>query len=203
MPHVPSQSKQSARTIQMGTRHLICVYHKGRFQVAHYGQWDGYPSGQGITVLKFLIRPGNIERLKAGLEHTKIIVANTCEDFANLSEDDRQLLQSSASCSRDTGAKILDMVAQAGDADTAEGKIPIVLDLEFHKDGLFCEWVYVVDLDEEALEVYVGRFGLERRRLRPGSVRFGEDSGIGLIESFAFDSLPEDLQQLEVHDAEE
>ncbi|KAF2194392.1 hypothetical protein K469DRAFT_773578, partial [Zopfia rhizophila CBS 207.26] len=52
-----------------GTRHLICVFHKGRFVVAQYGQWDGYPEGQGVTLMKFLCVPINIQRLKDGLKH--------------------------------------------------------------------------------------------------------------------------------------
>ena len=38
----------------METRHLTLVYKNGAFKVAQYGQWDGYPSGQGLTALKFL-----------------------------------------------------------------------------------------------------------------------------------------------------
>ena len=37
----------------MGTRHLIAVMADGKYQVAQYGQWDGYPSGQGVSVLTF------------------------------------------------------------------------------------------------------------------------------------------------------
>ena len=38
----------------MGTRNLTVVYVDGEYRVAQYGQWDGYPSGQGMTCLKFL-----------------------------------------------------------------------------------------------------------------------------------------------------
>jgi len=32
----------------MGTRHLSMAYNKGgEVKVAQYGQWDGYPEGQG------------------------------------------------------------------------------------------------------------------------------------------------------------
>jgi len=37
----------------MGTRHLICVVKGKEYIVAQYGQWDGYPTGQGIGVLNF------------------------------------------------------------------------------------------------------------------------------------------------------
>lgn len=35
----------------MGTRNLTAVYLDGQYKVAQYGQWDGYPEGQGITAL--------------------------------------------------------------------------------------------------------------------------------------------------------
>ena len=38
----------------MGTRHLTVVVVDGIHRVAQYGQWDGYPDGQGVTVAAFL-----------------------------------------------------------------------------------------------------------------------------------------------------
>src|SRR3546814_20563425 len=38
----------------MGTRNLTCVVVDGAYKVAQYGQWDGYPSGQGATARAFL-----------------------------------------------------------------------------------------------------------------------------------------------------
>ena len=38
----------------MGTRHLIEVVSNNETKVAQYGQWDGYPSGQGVDILTFL-----------------------------------------------------------------------------------------------------------------------------------------------------
>lgn len=38
----------------MGTRNLTCVVVDGVYKVAQYGQFDGYPSGQGATALEFL-----------------------------------------------------------------------------------------------------------------------------------------------------
>ena len=38
----------------MGTRNLTAVYIDGEYKVAQYGQWDGYPEGQGMTALTFL-----------------------------------------------------------------------------------------------------------------------------------------------------
>jgi len=39
----------------MGTRNLTVVIYKGKPCIAQYGQWDGYPQGQGYTILDFLL----------------------------------------------------------------------------------------------------------------------------------------------------
>lgn len=38
----------------MGTRHLTMIYANGAYRVSQYGQWDGYPDGQGLTILTSL-----------------------------------------------------------------------------------------------------------------------------------------------------
>ena len=38
----------------MGTRHLICAISDDEYRIAQYGQWDGYPEGQGAAILEFL-----------------------------------------------------------------------------------------------------------------------------------------------------
>ncbi|KFZ10690.1 hypothetical protein V502_07986 [Pseudogymnoascus sp. VKM F-4520 (FW-2644)] len=191
----------------MGTRHLICVFYRGRFVIAQYGQFDGYPEGQGLTIVAFLHGAGNIERFKEGLEHTYTPTAEEVQEFEkalakqeqeywadwraaarrNVSVRDR-MRAVCPSMSRETSAGILDVVAKA----TAEAPVPICLGLEFIHDGLFCEWAYVVDLDAEVLEVF---HGLEKER--EGSVqRFkgvdGAEAGWvpALVKAFAFAELP-------------
>ncbi|KAI0895202.1 hypothetical protein F4806DRAFT_92401 [Annulohypoxylon nitens] len=53
----------------MGTRNLICVRANRKWAFAKYCQWDGYPTGQGVRLYKFLHIEGNIARLQAGLPH--------------------------------------------------------------------------------------------------------------------------------------
>lgn len=56
----------------MGTRHLVCVFYQGKWWIAQYGQWDGYPEVQGVRIFRFLSVARNIEDLKAGLAHVYV-----------------------------------------------------------------------------------------------------------------------------------
>ena len=47
----------------MGTRNLSLLKYNNKIIVAQYGQWDGYPSGQGKTILEFCRSTDNIEKL--------------------------------------------------------------------------------------------------------------------------------------------
>ena len=172
--------------------------------IAQYGQLDGYPEGQGLTVVAFLHSAGNIKLLKQGLAHTytpteeeveefqKALVKQDQEHWAAVLRGDvsvRERMKAACpSMSRETSAGILEVVAKA----TAEAPVPICLGLEFIHDGLFCEWAYVVDLDAEVLEVF---HGLEKER-EGSSQRFkgvdGAEAGWvpALVKAFAFAELP-------------
>lgn len=49
----------------MGTRHLIAVCIDGKYPIAQYGQFDGYPEGAGVDILNIL-RTISLADLKAG-----------------------------------------------------------------------------------------------------------------------------------------
>ncbi|KAK3311305.1 uncharacterized protein B0T15DRAFT_507877 [Chaetomium strumarium] len=164
----------------MGTRHLICVFWKGRWVIAQYGQFDGYPEVQGVRLFKFLSVAHNIERLRAGLDHVYYPTAEELEAIRDECAAFEQNLRDQGldwgfrtnvvkelypTLDRETSARILSIIArptQAAEEDGAEDvaeepkKFPVQLRLGFANDSLFCEWAYVVDLDQEVLEVYGG-----------------------------------------------
>lgn len=63
-------------------------------------------------------------------------------------EQSKMLNERFPELSRDTGAEILEIVANA------EREIALTDEHEFIKDSLFCEWAYVIDLDVKQLRVY-------------------------------------------------
>lgn len=142
----------------MGTRHITAVKVDGEIKISQYGQWDGYFTGAGAQVQAFL-KHANLEDFANKVRHlgeyTDEEVGQVWKDFgaddsgwvgmdiANKVEKYRPEL------SRDTGAEILELVAS--------GKVDKVsLDLEFRQDEVFCEYAYVVDLDNNTVEIECG-----------------------------------------------
>jgi hypothetical protein len=148
----------------MGTRNLTCVVKNGEFKVAQYCQWDGYPSGQGETIVEFIQRrlqdsEGLTIFNQRVLEVSEITIdelkakwvecsANPNSDMVSM-EVSHKFNEKYPQYHRDFGARILDYVF-----DNPNAKVR--LDVEFAGESLFCEWAYVLDLDNNVLEVYKG-----------------------------------------------
>jgi hypothetical protein len=123
---------------------MIGVVLDGEFKVGQYGQWDGYPSGQGTHVLGFL-KDTDIEVFKDKVRELRWIT----QPEINAVNADPNWTTNFPHLSRGAGAEILDMVLT--------GDVPFVFDQsDFALDSLFCEWAYVLDLDKGELEVYEG-----------------------------------------------
>ncbi len=147
----------------MGTRHMIGVVVDGDFKVAQYGQWDGFPDGQGQKIVDFLLSDrytGQRETFLAHLRAARFASpeevkaawiaagASPDSDMVGLDVADK-FKAANPQLSRDCGAKVLDYVLLC--------VAPVLKDSrDFAGDSLFCEYAYVLDMDGERLEVYRG-----------------------------------------------
>ena len=138
----------------MGTRNLTKVVMNGDIVVAQYGQWDGYPSGQGLTGFFFVKEEQNVWDLEMGLQRVyypdeaeRRAMAKPFEDGHDEGwmtfESGKAYGEKYPSLTRDTGTEILYVIAQSTDL------VPLFLDIEFENDELFCEGVYEVNLDNK------------------------------------------------------
>lgn len=151
----------------MGTRNLTAVYLDGQLRVAQYGQWDGYPSGQGAVVLGFLSQlsdPAVMQRFKQRLRKCRFLNAKEIEatwkecgavggDGWVTMEVGKKHGEKYPALSRDTGAGILQLVLDSDDGLFLDNEIA------FAQNSLFCEYAYVIDLDAKPagrLEFYRG-----------------------------------------------
>ena len=145
----------------MGTRNLTMIYNEGKYVLAKYCQWDGYPTGQGAEICKFLSRIRNIEKLEERLGDLQYITSEELEDaWAEVGQprgDDRvswyigkKFSKVHPELCRDIGGGILQMIVDS------DGVFKTKNDLEFAADSLFCEWAYVIDFDKGVFEIYKG-----------------------------------------------
>jgi len=191
----------------MGTRHLVAVQLDGEYKIAQYGQWDGYPEGQGVRVLKFL-KETNPDAFIAQLRRLRWATDEQIEDawvaagavressFTSL-EVAEQIKNTHPELSRDTGAAILDVVLRAAVPEN----LLMRDNIGFAQDSLFCEWAYVIDFDTNVLEVYIGfqkapdfdgRFA--------GPMTSGIDNNYGPVKkllSYSLSALPTETAFLE------
>lgn len=179
----------------MGTRHLTIVIQNNDYRVAQYGQWDGYPEGQGLVVLNFL-KNCNLDDFKKQIDKCSFIedenfYKNAYEeldikpvDGFITSEEADKFKRRYPQLSRDMGASILEFIL-------TNDNVLLKNSIEFSKSA-YCEWAYLIDLDNDVLEVYLGgcvspmkptdRFFLEKKEKG--------DCPIQLIMSFDINSLP-------------
>ena len=65
----------------MGTRNLTKVIDRnGEIKVAQYGQWDGYPSGQGVNAL---LHAYNHQAIEKGLARVRFATDEELEAIYN------------------------------------------------------------------------------------------------------------------------
>lgn len=181
----------------MGTRNLTAVQIDGEYKIAQYGQWDGYPSGQGHTILEFLKswdRPSFEEKLRASafVTDSEIDEINRTIEREGLHDKWQSRWPT---LTRDAGAEILGLVARG------EPGIKLKSTISFAAESLFCEWAYVLDLDTNKLEVFRGFnqsplteedrfFGIEPEDPSEGY------HGVKLAASYDLSSLPT-VEQME------
>jgi hypothetical protein len=199
----------------MGTRHLIAVQVDGEYKIAQYGQWDGYPGGQGAKVLAFLAT-ADLEAFRDKLRLTQFATDEQIEDawvaagarpgseFVTMDVSAR-LRELHPELSRDTGAEVLRIVLEAPDPTA----LRLVDSIAFAQDSLFCEYAYVIDLDAGQFEFYTGFNKDEVTEGRfAGPKESGLDNSYGPVKlrgTWPLDALPtvEDLQALCVDEEEE
>jgi hypothetical protein len=190
----------------VGTRNLTMVQKNNKLVVAQYCRWDGYPSGQGAKVLKFARKISNkLNRVKFEKQLKKCINI-TEEELKKLSESDLGTLYTDndwvtieqsdklknvlPTLHRDTGADILDIIFHSKDK-----KIHLEDSSCFTNNSLFCEWAYLINLDTNQLEVYVG---FNKRPLKKSERFYSTDAPIDgfypikLLHTYDIDNLPEE-----------
>jgi len=180
----------------MGTRNLTCVVKDGKYVVSSYGQWDGYPSGQGKTILEFLNTKFDLETFKDKLGKSSYgtdedIQAKWVECGANPNDQfvsidiSKKFGEKYPELSRDTGGKILELI------QNSENGLQTIEYIDFIACGS-CEWAYVIDLDLGTFEVY--KNNNEELTEKDRFFQFQKDGDIPakLVRKYKLERLPKE-----------
>lgn len=134
----------------MGTRNLTKVIDKnGEVRVAQYGQWDGYPAGQGVNMLSFISGYKMIDKIELSLVKCRFIsegevgaaydVYSDEPKWEELRNDHNGYSIAFPSLSRDTCTDILKVIVYSNE------EVVLWDDSGFQNDQLMCEGIYTLD----------------------------------------------------------
>jgi hypothetical protein len=180
---------------------LVAVHLNGKYPLAQVGDYRGFPSGQGLTVLEFARSSFNLVNLQTTLDKNRLYTPTAAQldehrkevKSAELARAERMhelLRQGDGTLSGleewkvpgqptlhpHSGADVLQLVADA------KHPVPIVCNIDYIKDKS-CRWAYIIDLDANVLEVYLhGMEGIEGR--------FKDIGGPGYVVKYELTNLP-------------
>ena len=195
---------------------MIAVMHDGKYKLAQYGQWDGYPSGQGVGVLAYLAtmnRQKLIAALDAAFEPDEAwLTQSYLEAGATLASLEAGFVSCEVSLkhkknypslSRDTGSDVLALLQNSSEP------VPLQIDISFAANSLYCEWAYVIDFDKGTFEVFVG-FNHEPladgERFKDLPLPDGVNTDyrpVRLLHAFPLDALPDAVAFLKICEPQE
>lgn len=120
----------------MGTRHLQSVITKeGELKIQLYGQWDGYPSGQGVEILNYL-RTGDLNKYQENLKNIPQINEAQIKEV----EADEYWKKTYPYLSRDCGSDVHQMIE--------DGIVKFTHLMDMKEAEEWCEGFYVIDFSK-------------------------------------------------------
>ncbi len=185
----------------MGTRGIMGIRIDGRDKFA-YNHFDSYPSGLGDAIVKDIRkiqqRPYSWEWLEGKARALKTVKENTKPSPTQQKAFSRYADVSVSRQSRTDWYCLLRNL-QGDLIGTLEAGI-MVDSKDFIYDSLFCEWAYVVNIDDALFEIYKGfqqekhssgRYARHKVMASAGSTYYP----CALISTFSLAQIPNDWQQ--------
>lgn len=191
----------------MGTRGIFGVVVDGEVK-ASYNHFDSYPDGLGESIVNqvaFMLKEWGTEKMieqarklvlvnqetKPTIKQIKELKSFTDLKVHNQSTDDWYCVIRELQGNL-TDTLVVGLMIEGGDG--------------FALDSLFCEWGYLVNVDDGTLEVYrgfqqsphnKGRFTLKEGERQPEDDYKGEEAyyPIALIATFPLNNIPADFAQ--------
>lgn len=137
----------------MGTRGTYGLYKNGVSKLT-YNHWDSYPSGLGKEMLSFA-RNTTVKELNEIFESLIMV-----DEKSNPTTVEKKRLMK-LGYSYEEGGRQLNwyniLGGTLGDLSVYEDGLCYMIEYSnFIKESLYCEWGYIVNLDDETFEIYKG-----------------------------------------------
>lgn len=176
----------------MGTRGALGFRLDGKDYVT-YNHWDSYPEGLGQEIVDWL-KTVKLTEVKAKVKSLTLL--SESDKQVPPTEEQKNKLKKYADLS--VSARSLDdwyclLRNTQGDPD-AILKAGYMMDgSSFLADSLFCEWAYIVNLDEKTFEVYKGFQDKKHNKGRYASMPKREEYyPVALVGTFPLAKIPND-----------
>lgn len=171
----------------MGTRGAYGFRLEGEDKVT-YNHFDSYPTGLGKDLLKELSGRSYEDMVAAARRITLVDgqTEPTAEQIASL----KKYANTGVSNQKLEDWYCLLREAQGTLEPWLIGEVPVMIDShKFLSDSLFCEWAYIVNLDDKTFEVYKG---FNKRSDAPGRYANKEKADEGYCGVALFKAIPLD-----------
>lgn len=151
----------------MGTRHhQVVINEEGKTKVSQYGQWDGYPSGQGKDILEYL-KKGKLDEYLKNLNKIPIATKKQLEKV----NSDKDWKINYPYLSRDCGSDIHQMIE--------DGVVKFVVHIDSEEAKQWCEGFYTIDFKEGTFKSeYHGRSKTYKLNKLPSVKKYLKDMGV-------------------------
>lgn len=177
----------------MSTRGAIGFRIDGKDHIA-FNHWDSYPSGLGADILKQL-QTASVHDLAALPDRVRNLILFTKDNPPSQDQITAAEERAGIEPSNMNIEEWLEVLQEGQGSLTPyiTGEWPIMYDSHtFLLDSLFCEWAYIVNLDDGTLEVYkgfntepngAGRYASQHRE------RDGEYYGVVLVDTVSLSDV--------------
>ena len=181
----------------MGTRGAFGVRIDGQDKIT-YNHWDSYPSALGIDFMdavKTLMLKYGLEGLREKARGIRVIAKGCPAPTAQDIDRYKELLDTNVSL-RSVSDWYCLLRGLQGDLEKVFEYGVIQDSAAFLKYSLFCEWAYILNLDEGAVEVYQGFQDKPHKQGRYASETTDDEYyPVALVLSAPANNIPEDWQE--------
>jgi len=185
----------------MGTRGAYGFVQDGKYKVT-YNHYDSYPSGLGKEIAEFLrgvVKEGQLDTLKERVKGLTLVNESKAVPKKLLKKYEAFYNPKVNTGKKDDWYCVMHGL-QNGDIlpHILEGSVEHMIDSsEFVKDSLFCEYAYIVDLNRDTFDIYIGFQHDPQEGNVFGTEKEGDYYPVKKLISFPLADIPSDwLEQV-------